>query len=234
MRNRRRLTGAMAFALVVAVVCLGLASCATTDGRLVDCSTITAGNTDDCVRLNQIQVLGTHNSYHVAPASPVLAYLGGRSRNIEYTHRPLLEQLERGIRKFELDVFADPEGGRYARPAAFRIVKGLDPVGPRLLERGFKVLHTQDLDYRTTCDTLRDCLATIRDWSKSHPRHVPIMVMIEAKDGTPKDPDGVPAVPGSGGAASATSSTDAKVPSGLRSIVGQDGWEDMFVGGAGD
>lgn len=51
---------------------------------------------------------------------------------------------------------------------------------------------------------------------------------------TPKDPDGVPAVPGSGGAASATSSADAKVPSGLRSIVGQDGWEDMFVGGAGD
>ncbi len=51
---------------------------------------------------------------------------------------------------------------------------------------------------------------------------------------TPKDPDGVPEVPGSGGAASGTSATDAQVPSGLRSIVGQDGWEDMFVGGAGD
>ena len=177
------------------VVCVLLASCATTGRRVaerVDCSTITADNTDACVRLNQIQVLGTHNSYHVAPPPPVLAYLGERGRNIDYTHRPLVEQLEQGIRKFELDVFADPEGGRYARPAAFRIVKGrLDPVGPRLLERGFKVLHTPDFDYRTTCDTLKGCLTTIRDWSTSHPWHVPIMVMIEAKDGMPKDPDGI-------------------------------------------
>jgi hypothetical protein len=51
---------------------------------------------------------------------------------------------------------------------------------------------------------------------------------------TPKDPDGVPEVPGSGDAASGTTSTDATAPSGLRSIVGQEGWEDMFVGGAGD
>jgi hypothetical protein len=156
-----------------------------------DCSTITAANIDGCVHLNEIQVLGTHNSYHIAPAPPMLAALGERSRNIDYTHRPLVEQLERGIRKFELDVFADPEGGRYARPAAFRMVKGLDPVGPRLLEPGFKVLHTQDVDYRTTCDTLKGCLTMIRDWSTSHPWHVPIMVMIEAKDATPDDPDGI-------------------------------------------
>ncbi len=176
----------------VPFICLVLASCATRGGVAgVDCSTITSGNIDACVRLNQIQVLGTHNSYHIAPAPPVLAALGERSRNIDYTHRPLVEQLEQGIRKVELDVFADPQGGRYARPAAFRMVKGLNPVGPRLLEPGFKVLHTPDVDYRTTCDTLKGCLTTIRDWSKSHPGHVPIMVMIEAKDATPDDPDGV-------------------------------------------
>jgi hypothetical protein len=179
--------------LWVPFVSLALASCATTSDRLAeaDCSTITSVNIDACVRLNQIQVLGTHNSYHVAPEPPVLAWLGARGRNIDYTHRPILEQLELGIRKFELDVFADPSGGRYATPAAFRLFKGLDPVGPGLLQPGFKVLHTQDLDYRTTCDTLKGCLTTIRDWSKSHPWHVPIMVMIEAKDSTPEDPNGV-------------------------------------------
>ena len=90
------------------------------------CATITSANADDCVRLNEIQVLGTHNSYHMAPEPPVLAWLGTRARDIEYTHRPLVEQLsQQGIRKFELDVFADPEGGRYAKPWAFQTIKGL-------------------------------------------------------------------------------------------------------------
>jgi hypothetical protein len=156
------------------------------------CASITAANTDDCVRLNHLQVLGTHNSYHLAPVTAVLAELGRRASGIEYSHRPLLDQLERlGIRKFELDVFADPEGGRYATPAAFRMVKGLDPIDPVMREPGFKVIHTQDVDFRTTCATLKRCLTIIRDWSRANPGHVPIMVMIEAKDGTLEDPRGL-------------------------------------------
>jgi hypothetical protein len=160
--------------------------------RPAQCVTITSANIDDCVRLNEIQVLGTHNSYHIAPEPPLLAWLGERARNIEYSHKPLDEQLSRlGIRKFELDVFADPEGGRYARPAAFGRAEGLAPVGPELLAPGFKVIHTQDVDYRTTCSTLKACLTTIRDWSRSHAWHVPIMVMIEAKDMVVEDREGV-------------------------------------------
>jgi hypothetical protein len=156
------------------------------------CSTMTQANVDDCVRLNQIQVLGTHNSYHIAPAAPMLAVLGPRARNVEYTHRPLVEQLSRlGVRKLELDVFADPEGGRYASPAAFRMVKGLEPVDAALRQPGFKVIHTQDIDYRTTCVTFKACLTEIRDWSRANPRHVPIFVMIEAKDSPLDDPGGI-------------------------------------------
>jgi hypothetical protein len=159
---------------------------------LPNCSTITAENLDDCVRLNQLQVLGTHNSYHIAPAPAVLALLGPGARDVEYSHRPLEQQLSSlGVRKLEIDVFADPAGGRFARPAAFTLVKGLDPVGRELLEPGFKVLHTQDLDFRTTCSTLKRCLTVIRDWSRAHPWHVPIMVMIEAKDTPVEDRDGV-------------------------------------------
>ena len=156
------------------------------------CSSITVQNIDDCVRLNQIQVLGTHNSYHLAPAPPMLAALGERARDIEYTHRPLVEQLSQlGIRKFELDVFADPKGGHFSTPASFRLVQGLDPVSADLRESGFKVLHTPDVDYWTTCTTLKKCLTTIRDWSRSNPWHVPIMIMLEAKDAPIEDTRGV-------------------------------------------
>ena len=124
--------------------------------RLSRCAAITASNTDDCVRLNEIQVLGTHNSYHIAPEPQILAVLGEHARDIEYTHKPLVEQLARqGIRKFELDVFADPYGGRFAKPWALQRIEGLDPVGPELLQPGFKVIHTQDVDFRSTCSTLK-------------------------------------------------------------------------------
>lgn len=160
--------------------------------RASRCATITADNTDDCVHLNEIQVLGTHNSYHIAPEPKILAVLGERARNIEYTHEPLVEQLSRqGIRKFELDVFADPEGGRYAKPWAVQNIEALDPVGPEMLEPGFKVIHTQDVDFRTTCSTLKKCLTAISDWSRSNSWHVPIMVMIEAKDAVVADRNGI-------------------------------------------
>ena len=157
-----------------------------------DCRTISSRNVDDCVRLNQIQTLGTHNSYHVAPPPPLLSMLGAAARDIEYPHRPLTEQLSRlGIRKLELDVFADPDGGRFRTPAGLRMVEGLDPIDPALSKPGFKVLHTPDVDYRTTCLTLIACLTEIRDWSRQNRWRVPIMVMIEAKDSPLNDPKGV-------------------------------------------
>ena len=178
-------------ASALAILCVVLSGCRLGPRAEVaaDCSAITAANIDACVRLNEIQVLGTHNSYHIAPVPPVLTLLGARARDIEYSHRPLMEQLSQlGIRQFELDVFADPEGGRYAEPAVFRMVKGLEPPTHDLRAPGFKVLHTQDLDFRTTCGTLVACLTTIRDWSRAHPSHVPILVMIEAKDAPLEDP----------------------------------------------
>ena len=57
------------------------------EAAAVDCSTISSSNIDDCVRLNQIQVLGTHNSYHLAPAPAVLATLGARGKDLEYGHK---------------------------------------------------------------------------------------------------------------------------------------------------
>jgi hypothetical protein len=149
---------------------------------------------DDDLRLNQIQVIGTHNSYHLAPSPGVMGMIAALSPRqaeaIDYSHPPLAEQFGRlRIRQIELDVFADPEGGRYSRPMARAalIERGEDP-GPDpnrdgvLDPPGPKVLHVQDIDYLTTTPTLADALAQVRDWSRANPDHLPILILIELKD----------------------------------------------------
>jgi Phosphoinositide phospholipase C, Ca2+-dependent len=145
-------------------------------------------------RLNQIQVIGTHNSYHIAPAPAIydLVASAGRRRaeGLDYSHRPLKEQLSQlGIRELELDVYADPKGGLYAEPHLRKMVKnrGKDP-GPdpaadgKLRKPGFKVLHVQDVDFRTHTPLFIDALKQIRSWSRANRRHLPITIMIELKD----------------------------------------------------
>jgi len=146
------------------------------------------------IRLNQIQVIGTHNSYHVAPSAEVKKLLAAAKKSwpdeVDYTHRPLAEQFgDLGVRQVELDVFADPAGGLFAKPSAFGMiaaagkVPGPNPNAGKVLDKpGFKVLHVQDVDYLSTVPTLDAGLKQIRDWSKANPRHVPICVMLELKD----------------------------------------------------
>ena len=135
---------------------------------------------DDVLRLNHVQVIGSHNSYHQRPAGrlarafPIMEW--------QYDHPPLDVQFEeQGIRQIELDIFADPLGGRYANPVAIQVLG--DPFDvPELLLPGLKVLHVQDLDFRSTCWTFVDCLTTVQRWSADNPDHLPIMILVEAKD----------------------------------------------------
>ncbi len=61
-----------------------------------------AGPKDDVLRLNHLQVKGTHNSYHIA--------MEGGLPQWNFTHPPLDEQLEQhGVRSVELDVHWDPD-----------------------------------------------------------------------------------------------------------------------------
>ena len=148
---------------------------------------------DRCVSLNQVQVLGTHNSYHIQP-DPVLINLyvlfDETAIQWEYTHRPLDEQFEfLGIRQIELDVYADPMGGLYAAPFGFQLLQNdFEARIPELEAPGIKVLHVQDLDSDTTCQSLVECLAILKGWSDARPGHLPIMILIEAKDDLVPDP----------------------------------------------
>lgn len=102
-------------------------------------------------RLNHLQALGTHNSYHLSP--------GALIKDLDYTHRPLDEQLgEQGVRHFELDLHFDD------LPA--------DPIA---------VFHLEVLDTGSTCATLVDCLTALKTWSDAHPAHHPLYVMLEVK-----------------------------------------------------
>lgn len=152
---------------------------------------------DDAVRLNQIQTVGSHNSYHLRSTqaeyevreevAPVFNTV------LDYEHPPLGVQFSsQRIRQIELDVFADPAGGRYSDPL-IRSFAGEGPLPPAekavMDAPGSKVLHAQDVDYRSNCLTLVACLEAVRDWSDAHPTHVPIAILIELKD------DQIPVVP---------------------------------------
>jgi Phosphoinositide phospholipase C, Ca2+-dependent len=150
----------------------------------------TAAN--DSVRMNQIQVIGTHNSYHAGLAPSEAKLMMAKNPKVyqalEYRHHPLDQQFSSGIRQIELDIFADSQGGRYAHPsgpeavAAAGLAKDpeFDPEGI-MSKPGFKVMHVQDFDYRSTCQPLTACLTIIREWSRAHPQHLPIYVLLETK-----------------------------------------------------
>ncbi|GAB4417068.1 MAG: phosphatidylinositol-specific phospholipase C1-like protein [Bryobacter sp.] len=150
--------------------------------------------------MTDIQTIGTHNSYHVGLGENELAALRkvnpAAADSLAYRHAPLEQQLDWGVRQFELDVFGDSKGGLFSNPAMPRrlAAQGLptdppfDPAG-KLQKPGFKVLHVADIDFRSSCLTLIDCLTTFRDWSRRHPGHLPIYVLLENKDGKPRGED---------------------------------------------
>ncbi len=113
---------------------------------------------------------GTHNSYHRAPEAALLSVLLQFDPQFiawEYSHYALYDQfVVNHVRQVELDVFADPLGGHYARRGGL-IALGQDPQSgiPELQKLGFKVLHIQDLDFQTTCYSFVDCLKGIKKWS---------------------------------------------------------------------
>ncbi len=146
----------------------------------------------DNLKLNQIQVIGSHNSYK-QPIDPPLYLMLKKAdsslvKAIDYSHLSLSEQLTRGLLNLEIDVYADAKGGKYAKPKGLEW-QGTAQVKPFDLEGvmqvpGFKVLHIQDIDFRSNCLTFTNCLQELKSWSNSHPKHLPVFITINAKDET--------------------------------------------------
>lgn len=165
-------------------------------GLMTSAGAATTG-VDDDVKLNQIQVVGSHNSYHlratqaeyevreqVAPEFNV---------GLDYEHPALgIQFSSQRVRQIELDIFADPAGGLYSNP----LIRSFANEGPLPAAEkavmdapGIKVLHAQDVDYRSNCLTFVACLDAVKSWSEAHPDHAPIAILLELKD------DQIPVVP---------------------------------------
>ena len=88
---------------------------------------------------------------------------------------------------------------------------------PSWQQPGVKVLHTADLDYKTTCVRFVTCLAQVRGWSQGNPGHVPLLIMLELKSADPRaiSAGGVPAPTWDG---DALDGIDAEI----RSVFGED------------
>ncbi|WP_233222070.1 Ca2+-dependent phosphoinositide-specific phospholipase C [Allosphingosinicella deserti] len=148
--------------------------------------------------MNDVQVVGSHNSFKAPIPAAVMAKLRAADSKLadglDYYHVSLAAQLEAGVRQLELDIFADPQGGRYAEPKGEALARaagertGFDREAMR--KPGFKVFHIPDVDYLSTCATLVRCLGEVDRWSRAHPDHLPIMITINAAD-TPSNRSGI-------------------------------------------
>ncbi len=147
----------------------------------------------ETLRMNQIQFIGTHNSYHAGLAPAVMAILRKQNpqaaASLNYKHPKLEAQLDAGVRQLELDVYGDAKGGLFADPLFLRLAAKEGPVDPMppgwaeaMKRPGFKVMHANDVDIRSHCATFVACLQLIRTWSKAHPGHLPIYLQIENKE----------------------------------------------------
>ena len=114
------------------------------------------------LRINQVQFVGSHNSYKQAMSGFYQVVLGlidvDKAKSLDYEHVPLHDQLDLGLRKLELDVFYQPQS------------------------RTFRVGHVQVIDMKSHCLTLRACLAEVVHWSDANPQHAPIWISFNAKD----------------------------------------------------
>ena len=137
--------------------------------------------------LNEVQSIGSHNSYKTA--IPKLEMIALRQASVEaadaldYSHLPLSAQLDLGMRQLEIDVYYDPEGGLYSDPYLPRAIPSIGKRYnvPEMATPGFKVMHVQDVDQRSHCPLFTQCLSQISAWSNAHPQHTPILILVNAK-----------------------------------------------------
>ena len=173
--------------------------------------------------LADLQAVGTHNSYKIAIPAPEFAVIATSDPNaaagLDYSHAPIAEQLETGMRQLELDLFFDPEGGRFADPLLPRTTSGAEGArefnSSPLQAPGFKVFHIQDIDVWTHCPQFTTCLEAVEMWSDANPDHVPLLILLNLKTGS------IP-VPGSTAALDFTSEAFAALDAEIRSVLAPD------------
>jgi hypothetical protein len=115
---------------------------------------------DQTIRLNEIQVLATHNSYKKIGSGLGKFFIGlgdsfDEANALKYGYDSLTDQFNVGVRSIELDV---------------RYRKGT-----------FEVTHVPLVDNSSTTPNLALAIEEIKLWSDNNPNHIPISVLVEIK-----------------------------------------------------
>lgn len=172
---RRTAWAGLVAACLVGVV-VGCSSSGTNGASGGGASVTTMSPAQADLRINQLQVLGMHNAYHVEPTPENLAKyiaVSAEAATLAYSHDPLDQQFQnQGIRQVELDITQDPTGQKF-RP------KGVV---------GSKVFHIEAIDEGSTCLTLVECLTVVKTWSDANQDAIPLGVQLEIKDNNPLTP----------------------------------------------
>ena len=111
----------------------------------------------DDTPFNKLRFPSTHNSYHKRAGFLKLQiaklFAPNEVEGLKYTHPPLYQQLEKGIRGFELDV-------RYAWGH-------------------FVTMHVPIVDNNSNSPDVVLALKEVERWSENHPLHIPVIIIIE-------------------------------------------------------
>jgi Phosphoinositide phospholipase C, Ca2+-dependent len=122
------------------------------------------------VRVNELQVIGTHNSYkrelseaEQAAYDEIIATPGDYDAFLAYSHTAIPNQFARqDVRGLELDLFPDPRGGLYTEPLV-RTRLGLGPLPDPAwrqpgVKQGYLVRTRSDLPLSTVTSGDTDML----------------------------------------------------------------------------
>lgn len=123
------------------------------------------------VKLNEMAVMGTHNSYQLRGTLPKQGLMktlqiisfGAVENKAVFEMDTFTEQLEQGIRNLEIDIeTVDDEG-----------------------DVSFIVTHKAIIDNVSSAYNLAKGLEEIAMWSDNNPGHLPVYLLIEPKDDVP-------------------------------------------------
>lgn len=116
------------------------------------------------VRINRLRYMATHNSYKTATNkySAFLYKITFQMKKYSYTFDTVTDQLNAGLRSFELDIHAKTKDGNTS----------------------FECTHFSTLDSESSMLDIATGLAEIKAWSDYNAGHLPLFILVEPKDGS--------------------------------------------------
>jgi hypothetical protein len=115
---------------------------------------------DDTIKLNEVQMLASHNSYKKTGPALGRFFVGlgenfDEARALKYGYLSLTYQLENGIRSMEWDV--------------------------RLRHEQFEITHVPIVDNSSVAPTVQLALEELSLFTEHNPNHLPIIIILEIK-----------------------------------------------------